>query len=409
MAPSVVTGGDRAVGLHGWRRVGQVALLAVGLAGLVPVLTRPLSSSLGYTLAGLVFAFTGWLLTHRRPDNGIGWCFLGVWALDGMFNVADALQHHAAQTDQLYTWWAWLGGWLVAWMFGPLLYLATALPLMLFPEGFSSRRWRTLAWVGAFAAAGTVVLEMVSPQLGYFVSPDQPEPTYVVANNPLSPPFLAGAGVADNWLARNLLMALIGVIAVIAAVGLVRRGLRSTGVEGLQFRWVTYGAALMAALIALTAFPAFNDSTGVGKLAWPVALAALPVTTGIAILRYRLYEIDRVISRTTSYAIVTGLLLATYALIVTGLTRLLPDSSTLAVAAATLTAAALARPLYRRVQHAVDRRFNRARYDAERTVDDFGTRLRNEVDTTVVSDDLVRVVQKTLQPQGAALWLRDGP
>jgi hypothetical protein len=401
---SLVSRSGTSPGLHGWRRSGQIALLAVGLAGLVPKLVQPVTPSIAYTVAGLVFAFTGWLLTHRRPENGIGWCFLGVWAIDGLFNVADVLQHHAAQTEQLYTWWAWLGGWLVAWLFGPLLFLATTLPLLLFPEGLAGRRWRYVAWVGAGAAVVTVVLEMVSPKLGYFLDADQIDPTYLVSNNPLSPSFLAEYGPADDWLARNLAIGVIAATAVVAAVGLVLRGRRSSGVERLQFRWVTYGAALMALLI-VTTLP-FPDSSGFAQVTWPVALATLPVTTAIAILRFRLYEIDRVISRTTSYAIVTGILLVIYAAVVTTATRLLPDSSTLAVAAATLVAAALARPLHRRVQHGVDRRFNRARYDAQQTVEGFGARLRHEIDTTVVSDDLVQVVHTTLQPDGVVLWLR---
>jgi hypothetical protein len=401
---SLVTPLGPSPGLHGWRRAGQVVLLALGLVGLAPKLVQPLTPSIAYTLAGLVFAFTGWLLTHRRPENGIGWCFLAVWAIDGMFNLADVLQHHAAQTQQLYTWWAWLGGWLVGWLFGPLLYLATTLPLLLFPEGFAGRRSRYVAWVGAAAVAVTVVLEMVSPKLGYFLDADQIEPTYLVSNNPLSPSFLAGYGSADNWLARNLAIGVIAATAVIAACSLVLRGRRSSGVERLQFRWVTYGAALMALLIVAT-LP-FPDSSGFAQVAWPVALASLPVTTAIAILRFRLYEIDRVISRTTSYAIVTGILLVTYAAVVTTATRLLPDSSNLAVAAATLAAAALARPLHRRVQHAVDRRFNRTRYDALQTIEDFGTRLRGEIDTVAVSAELAAAVHQTLQPSEVVLWLR---
>ena len=132
------------------------------------------------------------------------------------------------------------------------------------------------------------------------------------------------------------------------------------------------------------------------------------MATLVAILRYRLYDIDRLISRTFSYAVLTGLLVGVYALVVTGVTRLLPVSSSQAVAVATLAAAALFQPLRRRLQSAVDRRFNRARYDAAQTVEAFTVRLRDEVDLETVRVDLLAVVGQTLEPKHAGLWLRPG-
>jgi peptidoglycan/LPS O-acetylase OafA/YrhL len=175
---------------------------------------------------------------------------------------------------------------------------------------------------------------------------------------------------------------------------------RSSGIERLQLRWFLAAVVAVAIGFLLT----FHNSGANAAFGFTVSL--IPIACGVAILRYRLYDIDRIISRAASYAIVTGVLLVTYALVVTSVTRLMPDASTLAVAAATLSAAALARPLYRRVQQAVDRRFNRARYDAQHTVDDFGARLRHEVDTDLVAGDLLGVVRLTLQPAGVALWLR---
>jgi uncharacterized membrane protein YbhN (UPF0104 family) len=131
------------------------------------------------------------------------------------------------------------------------------------------------------------------------------------------------------------------------------------------------------------------------------------VGIGVALLRYRLYDIDRIISRTTAYAVVTAMLLTTYVLIVTSVTRLLPDASTLAVAAATLAAAALARPLLLRVQGIVDRRFNRVGFDADRAVHDFGSSLRTIVDPDVVRTELAAVLVRTLQPNGVRIWLRE--
>ena len=394
------------VSLRPLQRVGQLSLLVVGLVGLVPGLGQPLDASIGYAAAGLVFAGVGWLLTQRLPTNGIGWCFLGVWSLIGAFGIADWAQQRATQTGQYTAWWAWAGGWLVGWMWGPLLLLATTLPLLLFPGGFASRRWRRVAAVGVVAATISVVAEMVSPQLGYFANHDQQVPI-LVSNNPLSPAFLADAGPADGWRIRNLCLLVLCVTAVIAAVGLVLRARRSSGDERLQFRWVTYGAVLMAGLIMLTFLPGFADSGLLGTTTWSVALAALPVTTGIAILRFHLYDIDRVISRTTAYAVVTGLLIGTYAVVVTAVSRLLPDSSNLSIAAATLTAAAIARPLLRRVQGIVDRRFNRARYDAQHTVEGFGEHLRQQVHPEVVEAELLRAVSDTLHPTAVTVWLRE--
>ena len=142
------------------------------------------------------------------------------------------------------------------------------------------------------------------------------------------------------------------------------------------------------------------------QIAVLLSFLLIPAAFGIAILRYHLYDIDRIISRTTSYALVTGLLLATYATVVATATRLLDTEQPVVVAAATLTVAALARPVLRRVQSVVDRRFNRSRYDAVRTVDAFGARIRNQVDPHHVREDLVAVVNATLQPDTVTLWTR---
>jgi hypothetical protein len=137
-------------------------------------------------------------------------------------------------------------------------------------------------------------------------------------------------------------------------------------------------------------------------------LNAIPVAIGIAVTRYRLYEIDRVVSRTTSYVVVTGFLVAVYAATVTAVSRLLPGtSSSFAVAAATLAAAALFRPVLTRVQRTVDHRFNRGQYDAQQTVDAFAGRLRDEVDPDEVSADLLAVLSRTVEPRGVALWVKD--
>lgn len=192
-----------------------------------------------------------------------------------------------------------------------------------------------------------------------------------------------------------------------AVLALAVRVRVAAGAERQQLRWVGSGAAL--AFVGVLVFPIAE------WLGWPDELvrfvcrtgfACLPLTFTVAILRYRLYDLDRLISRTVTYAAVSGLLGLAYVVLVTAASRLTPSGGSLAVAASTLAVAALFQPLRRRVQNAVDRQFNRARYDAEQTVVAFALRLREHVDHDVVWADLLAVSRETLQPASAGLWLR---
>jgi len=177
---------------------------------------------------------------------------------------------------------------------------------------------------------------------------------------------------------------------------------RATGERRQQLKWLASGAAVTMAVIAIS----FGiPSASVGGEVLGVGLAALPAGIGVGILKYRLYDIDRIISRTLAYAIVTGLLVGVYAGLVLLATHLLRFHSTVAVAASTLAAAALFNPLRRRVQHAVDRRFNRARYDADESVAAFAARLKEAVDLDSVRGDLTGVVQQTLEPAHLSIWV----
>jgi hypothetical protein len=182
---------------------------------------------------------------------------------------------------------------------------------------------------------------------------------------------------------------------------------RSSGDQRQQLKWLTGGAvvALAGSLLIVLGPPKDQlDGRIVRDMAF-LCLAALPVSMGVGILKYRLYDIDRLISRTLSYTLVTGVLVAIYAGVVTLTTRVLPFSSPLGVAASTLVVAALFNPLRRRVQRAVDRRFNRARYDAEATVAEFAGRLQGAVDLDAVRADLAGVVQEVLEPAGVCVWI----
>ena len=210
----------------------------------------------------------------------------------------------------------------------------------------------------------------------------------------------------DHPLFKALaLVLLICLVAAITSVGI--RFKRSGDVERLQLRWFGFAVFLFIPLIAAElAVGADTDAPLWLMLLEAGVVAAIPVSCGVAILRYRLYDIDRIISRTTSYAIVTGTLVGCYALIVTLVSGLLPDSSTLAVAAATLAVAAAFRPLLRRVRTVVDRRFDREHYDAELAVGDFADRLRNANEVISVVDDLGAVVRRVFQPSGVGVWVR---
>ncbi len=213
---------------------------------------------------------------------------------------------------------------------------------------------------------------------------------------------LDGALLVTNWVALA-----VTILAVMVAAGsLVVRFRRARGVERQQLRWVALAAAL-AVLGAAVALPALAlGATGlIGSVAAQFCVAVLPVAVGAAILRYRLYDLDRIISRTLAYGLLTVLLGGGYAGVVLGLGQLLGRSSSLAVAGATLAVAALFQPARRRVQQAVDRRFNRHRYDATRTIAAFSTRLQDEIDLDTLTAELLAVVDQTMQPTQVSLWL----
>jgi hypothetical protein len=256
-------------------------------------------------------------------------------------------------------------------------------------------RWRW--WARVAAAAAVVWL------LGSVVDPAPLRPEYPDIGNPLAVPALAGP---LNALVAAALV--VPVALVVAAVSLLARFRRATGLERQQLRWLTFAAALasVAMLVALGTLGTTATNWNLVNLSLGVCAALLPLATGAAILGYRLYDLDRIISRTLAYGLLTVLLGSAYALVVLGLGRLLPQDSSLVVAGATLAVAAAFQPARRRIQRAVDRRFNRRRYDAARTIVAFSARLRQEVDLDTLTGELLAVVEETMQPARASLWLR---
>ena len=376
--------------------------LAAGLVVAV-LLVRPLT--LGVlaegALAGLLylgFAVIGLVLSLRLPANPIGWLYAAsglAWSLNvpGEAWVGDLLhdgrplplaaQLNAAVGEPL---WA------------PAIALGVTLPLLLLPDGrLRSRRWRVAV---ATSVAGAVL------SMAAVLAPGRL--TAIPIANPLG---LAGpAGVVADTVAQVGAFLHVGSLAAALAC-LVLRFRSSRGVEHQQLRWVVAGAAgAVAGLLAVVGLLVLQDSYGVAPGAWLVALAlalpCIPVSVAVAVLRYRLWDLDRLISRTVTYGVVTALLVAPYLLILPAVTRLAGDAGGLAVAATTLAAVALFAPLRRRVQDLVDRRFNRRRYDAARTVEAFAVRLREQVDLDALATELLAVVDQTMQPMGASLWLR---
>jgi hypothetical protein len=358
------------------------------LAQLTPgVVLAPLLGHLTATTVGAVLA-------SRRPRHPVGWLLLGF-----------ALALTASAVIAAYVAYGLLArpGALPAAPAVARYYLATgpgalallSFVLLLTPTGsLPSPRWRWWAWV---TAAVPVVLVLVVP-----LAPGRFDPRLLVTNSPFS-----GRAVGGSLLVATQVAVAVTTLAVAVAAGsLLMRFRHARGIERQQLRWVVLAATLLvlAAPVALIAI-----ALGIPVLLdWALSIwvVGLPAAVGAAVLRYRLYDVDRIISRTLAYGLLSLLLGGGYALVVLGLGQLLGRDSPLVVAAATLAAAGLFQPLRRRVQAVVDRRFNRRRHDAARIIDGFGTRLRDQVDLDTLTAEVLGVVHQTMQPTRASLWLR---
>jgi hypothetical protein len=376
---------------------------AGGLAVTLGVM-RPLSA--GVLVQGAIealvfrlsFATIGLVLTLRRPANPIGWLYAAaglVWSLEvpGAPWVEQLVQEHrplplAAQVAAVVTDVAW----------APAVTLGVTLPLLLLPDGrLRSPRWRPVA-AASLCGAALVVAGGLAP--GRLTDPPIP--------NPLALAGWAGtaATVAD---AVGGVLHLASLAAALVCVVLRFRAAR--GVQRQQLRWVAAGATTaVVGLLAVTALLVGGAALGFASGSYVVVafltLPCLPGAIAVAVLRYRLWDLDRLVSRTVTYTLVTALLVVPYLLIVPATSRLAGGAGSLAVAAATLAAVAVFQPLRRRVQDLVDRRFNRRRYDAARTVDAFAARLREQVDLDALQTELLAVVDQTVAPTRASLWLR---
>src|SRR5918997_1779189 len=342
------------------------------------------------------FAALGALIVSRRPGNVIGWIFLASGLLGGvlMFFGQYATMALAPQGPALpgAAFAAWLATLAQNSFSVSILFL-----VLLFPDGrLPSRRWRPLArGMNTFIVVCLAIVALSPGPLAEFPSASNPFGVEVAT--------LPGPVSAAGQL---------GVMAcVVAAIlSLVLRFYRSRGEERLQLKWFTYAATVGISTPLLLGALAPAAFEVLGRLVWTLGFIGIPVSAAVAILRYRLYDIDRIINRTLVYAALTLVLALVYVGSVFSLQYLFRaltgETSRLVIVASTLAIAALFSPLRRRTQDLVDRRFYRRKYDARKTLVAFGARLRDETDLDRLGDDLVAVVRETVQPEHASLWLR---
>lgn len=407
-----------ATAIEGQRRV---RLLSWLLTGLTPLVLAAALTMLGFNVhlmagwfgfetvlagAALLYADAGWLITRRLPGNAIGW-LLGVI---GLLVAAELL------TEQ-YTVYglvtapgslpgASLAGWFSTVMIELALFLLLFL-LLLFPDGrLPSRRWRPVRWAILAATAGSVAGQMQAGRISAGL-------TDVLDRTGHSYPNPVGIFPRHGWFSGLLAVAyglvLIAMVASVASVFARRRG--ATTERRKQLAWLGWVGLLTVFWLAATGVcDAVTHGAGnwIADLLYYLLiltpLAGIPLACAVAVLKYRLYDIDRLISRTVTYAIVTGLLAGLYTGLVLLATDVLPLHTPVAVAGSTLIAAAVFNPLRNRVQRVVDRRFNRSQYHAERVIAAFAARLQDATDLDAIRSDLAATVDQALEPAHLSLW-----
>jgi hypothetical protein len=349
-------------------------------------------------LAAPWYLVPGAIVVLRRDGHMIGWLLVASGLLSAIM-----LSVEVAGAGTAWMAMAWRV-WVIEWI-GSANWTVTLALVVLFPDGLSerSRRQRHVGWATLATAAFATVAALFLTEVG-------DESMYGVHPNPTGLGFVPSA-VSDVLITPIIVGGLSSVI------GLWRRARRVTGAQRRQYTLVLFAFAVVIAglVFALTSLVVLGDAAGDAgpQLIWlPVIIGwfLIPTAFTIAILRHRLYDIDRIISRTVSYVLLSGVLVSVYVGGVLLLSRVLAPvgaGSDLAVAVGTLAAAAVFQPARRRIQGAVDRRFNRRRYDAARTIDAFGARLRHNVDLDSLGSELVEVVARTTEPAGVSLWLRD--
>jgi len=398
-----------------WLSVTTLVVLAAALVFIALNTSRTSTAKVGLDAilaAGvLMYAASGRLIASRRPDNAIGWLLgsIGLAVATSMFAEQYALYGIATAPGAVPA----------AKAVGCLASVATAATVILlffivvlFPDGhLPSPRWRPVLWAMAvvFTGWGTQQFQAGTRVTGGFSNAlDAAGAPYP---NPVG--FLPRHGWYSDLLTVIVVLAVVTAIAVVASVFARRRG--ASPERRQQLAWLGYVGALsviwVLSLGLATWLAPGHANNWIGGLIWGLIVltpvVGIPVACVVAVLKYRLYDLGRIVSRTVAYAIVTGVLLGVYAGLVLLATHLIGITSPVAVAGATLAAAALFGPLRSRVQQRVDRRFNRARYDAERLLAAFAARLTEELDADAVTEDLARSVHTALEPAHLSIWLSE--
>jgi hypothetical protein len=399
-------------------------LLLYFLASPIQQTETPPALTVLFRVLSLAFPTVGALVAWRRPENPIGWIFCGAGLLSGMQGFASGYADYAQFGYPGSLPGGEFTAWVSSWIGIPVVPLAGALLVLLFPNGkLLSKNWRIVVWMAICGSAMLALWAALGP------GPLSFQPTF---DNPLGlggaigklgpsesgplfdqPSFSRPAGTEITFAGVVEILGRVGIFVVLvswlfAVAAMITRMDQARGAERQQLKWFVYGVALLV-IGFLAAFLGF----GLHSVAWFLGIAAfnfLPIAAGIAILRYRLYDIDVVINRTLVYGSLSALLALMYVgsiILLQGLLRALTgETSQLAVVASTLAIAAMFVPLRRRVQAFIDRRFYRRKYDMAKTLQAFNAKLRDDVDLDSVTEDLVEVVKETMQPAHVSLWLR---
>jgi hypothetical protein len=385
----------------------SLVLVALGLVFLALNRSHPSPPTYEFAFQGTVMvaacSSVGVLIASRRPAHPMGWLFSALGLSSGMQLFCGEYAIYALVVER----GALLPGgqvsvWITCWLWVPTNVLV-AFVALLFPDGkLPSPRWRAFGWLnGVMAVAGSLAAAFLPG----------PSPFIAAIDNPFG---IEGLRDIKDVVDGSLEALSYGVLGVAGLVALYVRYRRGLGAERQQIKWLAYaGTVLLTGTILSYAGPDSLSGSWlrqVGFALWVIGFVSLPVAIGIAIFKYRLYEIDLIINRTLVYGTLTATLVALYfggtVLLQWLFVALTGQKSTLTVVASTLLIAALFNPLRRRIQSFIDRRFYRRKYDARKTLEAFSAKLRDETDLDALSDDLVGVVRETMQPAHVTLWLR---
>jgi hypothetical protein len=381
-----------------------VVVLAAAFIPLLVASRQGVSADADQFAEFLPMAAVGLIIARRQPRNPIGWLLLIAPAFIFVSGDAGAYSVLAYRLGYHLPF-----GWVALLLGDVFLALFVTLPLvvLLFPDGrVPSARWRW-ALRGYLALFGVLMVSVYAAMVSILAA----HAVRIDASGGMAAIDSPSGGTAWLSVVQSVLFPVFGVFWLAFVLRLVLSFRHSAGERRQQLKWLLSGSAVAVVSGAIDIVVSVLDPHAPGwvqailNLLGPVGFIALPASIGVAITRYRLYDIDRIISRALAYAVITGVLVGVYAGLVLLATQVLKFHSTVAVAAATLAAAALFSPLRHQVQQVVDRRFNRARYDAERTVTAFAGRLKDAVDLDSVRDDLAEVVQQVLEPASLSVWI----